>query len=488
MFNVKAYSSFFVNVSLSCIFPSKVVVVGSVVGYDVDVGYVGGYRSLYVRLRVEGDVEGWGWRFVYGGSEISGVNLLNNSQVTVRLLLDVPEDASPGVYTFYVVAEFDAYPYKSRFKLEVLVKERTPILNVYCRFPYKVVSVGGSVVFDLIVDYDGPLNHFDLSCLDLPLGWGALFRSDGSVVRSMVVEGKYSGVLSLEVSVPVNASSGYYKFFASFTSRLVNVSVPLEVWVEPLSEARVVDVFVEYPAVSVEVGKNAYFDMTLRNVGSRVEVLHFNVIDLPSGWSVEFLADGKSIWGLSLKPNTEQRVSVRVSPPVDVKFGVYGFVVNVASVDGVINESFELSVRIVGKPEIHIRLLETPTLSLTAVAGESLKLTVEVSNYGTLNVTDVYLEVKVPSIDWDYVVKPSKISVIKPGESANFTLTLTLSSIIIPGDYMIDLTVHSKQASSNSLSLRVTVTKPTEWGYLIVGGVVVLVVLLFAFFRLKGRR
>ncbi|MCS7365494.1 MAG: NEW3 domain-containing protein, partial [archaeon GB-1867-035] len=182
------------------------------------------------------------------------------------------------------------------------------------------------------------------------------------------------------------------------------------------------------------------------------------------------------------------RVSVRVSPPVDVKFGVYGFVVNVASVDGVINESFKLSVRIVGKPEIHIRLLETPTLSLTAVAGESLKLTVEVSNYGTLNVTDVYLEVKVPSIDWDYVVKPSKISVIKPGESANFTLTLTLSSIIIPEDYMIDLAAHSKQASSNSLNLRVTVTKPTEWGYLIVGGVVVLVVLLFVFFRLKGRR
>ncbi len=477
-----------VDVSLSCIASSKISYVGDVVYYDFDVSYVGFRDYLYVDLSVEGLPEGWVYYFDYGGSRVYGLNIYNMSRIGVRLVIEVPGDAGVGSYVFYVVASYDYPPYESRLKLELHVELRSPSLRVYSNFPCRVVECGGSVNYDLHVYYSGPGRLFNLLCTGLPSSFTYSFEVGGEAVESMFVEGEFSCILNLAVHVPLNASLGKYFFEVRFSSSDLNYSVPLTLIVKPKPILRSFDAIIDYPSISVDVGDAAYFNLILRNRGSVSETLYFKVLNCPGDWSIEFIANGKPIWGLSIEPGFERRVTIKASPQISVGIGVYNFIIKVASEDGFWSRILNLTVHVIGKPKIRIRLLETPALSLTAVAGEPIKLTVEVSNIGTSNASDIYLDIEVPSIEWRYTIDPDRIELLRPGGKFNFTLTITPSPVIVPGDYMIDITAYSREVSSNTLSLRVTITKPTEWGYYIIVIVIIAAFFLFIFFKIRGRR
>jgi len=60
--------------------------------------------------------------------------------------------------------------------------------------------------------------------------------------------------------------------------------------------------------------------------------------------------------------------------------------------------------------------------------------------------------------------------------------------IVSAGDYFITVKAVSDQVSSTARDVRVSVTKPTEWGYIGFGIVLVALVLVVIVFRRFGRR
>lgn len=478
------------DLRLWCGAPSRVCFAGDVLSYDFSVSYVGPLPFVDVFLMV-GDVpSGWGFRFVYGGYEVDSVRLMNKTSVNLVLMVYVPGDAAPGSYDFHVVACYDYPPYKSYLSLRATVKPMVGGLVLSCLTPAKVVEAGGTVSFDVRVKYYGVRDEFRFSVPDLPSGWGVSFYYGLDEILLVSLNNGDEVTVRVKFSVPMDASVGDYNLTLKVYSKSVGECLNLMVRVKPSSiVSRGLKVSVDYPIVDVEAGRTVYFTLTIRNVGLMDEVVYLNLTDKPSGWSTTFRVAGKVVRGLLLPAGGSVNVAFEATPSPYINIGEHRFKVQVYSEDKVIVKDLTLIVNVIGSYSLSITFPEFPALYFTINSGESKSFTVTVTNTGFLNVTNVYVSVDVPSaIDWRVNVEPNKVLMLKPNDKVDFKVTIYVSTIVSAGDYFITVKAVSDQVSSTARDVRVSVTKPTEWGYIGFGIVLVALVLVVIVFRRFGRR
>ena len=89
-----------------------------------------------------------------------------------------------------------------------------------------------------------------------------------------------------------------------------------------------------YPSVGVAANESVELDLTLRNAGMPPQRVTLAAAGLPEQWNVLFLGDGRPVDSAFLAPDSSVDVTLRVSPPQDVKPGSYEFQVAATADDG----------------------------------------------------------------------------------------------------------------------------------------------------------
>jgi len=109
-----------------------------------------------------------------------------------------------------------------------------------------------------------------------------------------------------------------------------------------------------------------------------------------------------------------------------------------------------------------------------------------VRNSGSIDLKSVRMSANKPQ-GWEVTFTPDTIPLIAAGESAKVTAQVRAYEKSIPGDYVLNLTAQTPEATSTA-AFRMSVKTPMLWGWLgilIILGVIGTMVYLF---RKYGRR
>jgi len=488
LIHVSGYTGL-VDVEFWCSTVSVVGSVGEEISYNLILSYTGSFKFLDVDLSVEDLPLDWSFHFKYSGLEVNSIRLLNDSSIPIELVLDIPVDAKPGEYYFKVVASYIHVPYKSSLPLKVVINPLPCSLNVECKFPAKVVYAGSNVSFDLSVHYNGPPEIFNLTFLNLPEKWSAKYIHNGDEILKLYLKNGDEVDFKVSINVPMDAEPGDYQLrfqiVSSRISRIIDLSIRV---VKSFSIKREVCLQVDYPSIDVEVGMRAYFTLTVKNLGNIDETIYLSMVNGSSDWGASFKVSGKTIHGLLIPAGVSRNVVLELSPPAYPKLGKYNFTILASTADGTVYDKVNLTLNVYGGYRLNIYFPEFPLLYFKMNSGESKSFKVTVENTGYLNVTGLYLSFDLPSGDWNVEVTPKKLIFLPPGSSVDFTVKIYASTIVSAGDYFVTVKAVSNEVSSSSKDIRVTITKPVEWGYFGLALAGIAIVIVFIVFRKLGRR
>ena len=107
----------------------------------------------------------------------------------------------------------------------------------------------------------------------------------------------------------------------------------------------------------------------------------------------------------------------------------------------------------------------------------------KIKNTGSAAIDNVNLSSSAPQ-DWVIEFPVDKIDSMAANSQQTLDIKIKPASKAISGDYMVTLTASGKQASAESLQVRVTVVTSSIWGWVGVAVIIIVIVgLAFVFMR-----
>jgi len=243
-----------------------------------------------------------------------------------------------------------------------------------------------------------------------------------------------------------------------------------------------------YPSLSADSGQSFSFDFDIKYSGDR-QLFNLNSTTQP-GWDVAFnSASGKTITAVQLGPvdyTITESIKINMTPSLGQipAPGEYPLTVTVSS--GTLSQTINLKATVKAKYEFE---LSTPSgnLNTSATSGKENHSAIQVKNAGTAAIDKLAFTSSAPE-GWIVTFNPSQIDTIGAGQ------TLQVDAIITPpggktvaGDYTVNITANNG-TMSQTLSLRVTVSTPTIWGWVGIIIVVLVIAGLAVLFVKLGRR
>jgi uncharacterized membrane protein len=159
------------------------------------------------------------------------------------------------------------------------------------------------------------------------------------------------------------------------------------VWLTPLVAALVLAVpaqaapafrglavYTQYPAQTVRAGEPVSITLNVRNFGLPPQVVGLQVADAPRGWRVRFLAGGRVVQAVSVIPDGEATVTLRLEPPRGVQSGTYRFQVVATGQNGTATLPLQITLGQVLPPRLSLEA-ELPTLRGPATSSFRYRLT-----------------------------------------------------------------------------------------------------------------
>ena len=150
-------------------------------------------------------------------------------------------------------------------------------------------------------------------------------------------------------------------------------------------------------------------------------------------------------------------------------------------------ENVSLSVFIIGKYNLSLKPSNN-LLSFDLPQGKPQSFSFYVNNTGTAVLNDIIVFSDKPD-GWDIVFDTSNIPQLAASSFREVRATITAPGDAIPGDYAI--TIYSSVSELgiySNLNYRVTVKGSVEWGFVGIGIVIALVLVLFLIYWRLGRR
>ena len=170
--------------------------------------------------------------------------------------------------------------------------------------------------------------------------------------------------------------------------------------------------------------------------------------------------------------------------------GEHVITLTVSSYDGELKASLDLKIIIIGKYEMQVKTggaLEG-RLNIQATAGKDNHFPLVITNTGTVPLEKVSFSSEKPE-GWSITFEPNDIDSISPGSSHEVDVNMKPSGDTVAADYQINVKVDTKDSvTSSELVFRVTVLKPTVWGWVGIGIILVVAAGLTVIFRRLGRR
>lgn len=328
----------------------------------------------------------------------------------------------------------------------------------------------------------------NLLITSVPQGWEARFTDFSFNVRSIYVAPGKEQEVNFRAKPPKDVATGDYRFPVRAITQDGQVQTNLEIVIgiqEKGVYAEKLKMVTLYPSMSTPAGTSLQFNVDLTNEGATDRTYELITRGVPALWtvSVQPAYEKKEISTISLKAAEQKGVNLVLTAPDRQAPGKFPFTFTARS--GSIQDTLELTVDVTGSYELTVT---TPTGRLNAevTAGREGLMSLLVANTGTAEVKGLAFFSTKPE-GWDIKFEPDKLDTLAARDFKEVTVRIKAPDRTIAGDYVVSLSVTGER-TSDTKQIRVTVNKPTRWGVVGVGIVVVVFAGLVGVFVRLGRR
>jgi len=330
-----------------------------------------------------------------------------------------------------------------------------------------------------------------LSIDSVPQGWEVGFHSryPSYPVRSVMVQGEKSTTVEFKAKIPDKTKPGNYEMKVSAKDDAGTTAHAEKVTFRVTSkkiETGGLKLTSQYPVLSTPSGQTLKFTVDLKNETNKPLTASL-VAQAPEGWVVRFKPQfgDTVISSIALKENATETLSVEIDSPARAEAAESPVTIRARA--GAFEASANLKVTLKGTPDLRIGT-RADTLNTSLTAGKRTPVDILVLNAGTAPIRNLsFLASKKPE-KWTVEFKPDKIDVINPGEVREIKIEILPPPRTIAGDYLLAFSPISPDAAAKPVEFRVTVSRPTLWGWLGAGIVAAVVLGLGVVFVRLGRR
>lgn len=342
------------------------------------------------------------------------------------------------------------------------------------------VEAGDQASFDLVITAPDP-TPVALRVSGLGDGWTSTFRGGGFEVDG-VMAGPTAPPLTLDVSVPGEASEGTYEFTVLATGAGETAELDLQVRVSAEAGGEVT-LTPDFPGLRAPAGETATFSLDLRN-------------DTPADLEFELSSTGPAGWDVTAEPTTERQattiqvdsgsstsITVEATSPVRAEAGQY--LISVQATAGQTQVDADMVVEIVGSFSLDLTTIDQ-RLSTDVSGDGSSDIELVLTNTGTAPIQNISLS-STPPAGWEVTFPEPVIDQLAAGQSVTAVATVVPSDQAIAGDYVITFSASSDQAN-DQVDIRTTVNPSALWGFVGIGLIALTLAGLAWVFRRFGRR
>lgn len=212
---------------------------------------------------------------------------------------------------------------------------------------------------------------------------------------------------------------------------------------------------------------------------------HYNLqaTGLPEGFKAYFTLQGKMIEGLDILSSEKRIIELHINTPlkaaqdnglIKVKTSRDDGLETIMSVSFTVNHDFSLEIT------NEIKKLES-------LNGKSLSFDIAVTNTGNKELKDLGLKVDLPYKWMLNKLTPEKLS-LKPRENAVFRLNISIPPSEGSGNNTLKIRSFNEAATSQEISIPVTVTATAGYAWWAIGLVLVVGIVTVIYFRKNVRR
>lgn len=346
--------------------------------------------------------------------------------------------------------------------------------------PYTKISVspGASIDYNIdLINNTEKLMDANLSISGLSSSWKHEMKSGGWNLSSLAVLPKEKKTFNLKIDVPLKVNRGSYHF----TVHAGKVQLPLNVVVAQQGIYQT-ELTTEQPNMQGNSKSTFTFNATLKNQTADQQ-LYALMANAPRGWNVIFKPNYKQATSAQVEANTSQSVTIDINPPANVEAGSYK--IPVRAIAGNTSADLELEVVVTGSYQME---LTTPMglLSTEVTAGDTKRIELQIKNAGSSLLKDIQLSANSPA-DWEVSFEPSKIEVLKAGETTTVVAKLKASKKALPGDYVTTIMAKTPEVNADA-QFRIAVKTPMLWGWIGIFIIIAAIGVVYYLFRKYGRR
>src|SRR5579884_735866 len=356
-----------------------------------------------------------------------------------------------------------------------------PDVTISTDYPSITVQAGKNVKFPVRFTNNGSVDRELDVTIDGPDDWKPQLKNQSFLVRRVYLQAGKNLTTDFTVDPPASAAAGSYTFTISGVEPRgageATLDLNIAVGDSGPSGVRLVS---QYP--NLRGGADKPFEFKADLVNQSDEDRDFTLAArAPEGWEVVFQPafEKRQIAGIRLKAGETKGLDINVTPTRSAKAGDYPIVVQAAS--GPDQAQIQLGVTVTGNYKLTLGTPPPGTLNAQATAGQDSKVTLNVQNSGSGDLTNVALSATKPD-GWDVSFNPDTIDRVPAGAARDVEMTIKPSSKAIPGDYMVRVTAQNPQVNEQT-GVRVTVSTPTTWGVVGLGIVALSIGGLYGVFR-----
>lgn len=400
-------------------YPARTVEAGETAVFTININNRGAEeRARRLFASIPASAPGWEYRFTdQEKDEVNMVDIPNGGQQSVRFEVDTAAESDTGQYPVTVHVGEETYPLyitiskshrgdKARLKLVVNDKDGNKVRNA----EILVFARGTSAQIDRI-----------------------LTAADGTV-NVEVAPGDYDLQIGREGYTAVTRND--VRLRGGMETDLGTVTL------EPKPYAA--EVTLGSSTVVGTVGKNAQFELEVRNIGRTDDTYRLGAEDVPEEWYVRYRDKENSnaeVEEISVAPGEARQLLLEAIPSRNTGPGIYNLTAIVQG--GGETYSRNLTVRMQGAADMRVT---SDQYQYDVSRGDALEFNFTVQNNGNAGaLTNLNATISAPE-GWSGVLTPQSVGSISPGGSVDFQVRLVPPSSIPASEYRISVKVIADQA------------------------------------------
>jgi uncharacterized membrane protein len=347
-------------------------------------------------------------------------------------------------------------------------------------FPAIAVAPGSAPSFDISVTTSAP-GRVGLSVGNVPTGWTAVLRGGGFTIDGVESDGKTATKVTLNVTVPTDATEGTTRIVVRGTISGGSTTLPVDIRVAP-NAAGDISMTTDTPQLKGASDATFPFSLTLKN--DTAEDLPFSVVAAgPAGWTVTAqVGSTAQAASVVVKAGSSSTVSVSAKAAEGTEAGTFPITVDATS--GSRSAHSDLSVEITESYNLALSTSDQ-RLNMSGTAGSVTDITLVLTNSGTADIEGAAMSATAPN-GWKTDFDTPSVTV-PAGKSVNVVAHVTPSSDAIAGDYVTTFKATAPVANA-SADIRVTIQTSLLWGIVGIGLIALVLIGLWWTFQRYGRR